>query len=267
MLQLEIDALKGKASQLLVFAVAVILVLVVSLDTLEDTLIDGGSFSGTPLALLLNAIIVLTQNATATISSFGYVGVFSLMLLESSSLPIPSEIILPFAGYLASQGKFNFGIIVLIATLAGVLGSLIDYHIGLKGIDLIARRRLPGRRIFDEERLETAEKWFKKHGILAVLLSRMVPGFRTLISFPAGATRMSFPKFVAFTAVGCLTWNATLTYVGVYLGANWREVASELHYVTIGVAAPVLIAVIIFLVNRKKRTQASLTQPEAGAAC
>jgi membrane protein DedA with SNARE-associated domain len=254
MLQLNIEVLKGKAPQLLVLAVTVALILIVSLDALEDTLIDGGSFSGTPLALLLNGIIALTQNATSTVSSLGYSGIFSLMLLESSSLPIPSEIILPFAGYLISQGQLNFGITIVIATLAGVLGSLIDYHIGLRGMDLIARRRILGRRIFDEAQVKTGEKWFKKYGVLAVFLSRMVPAFRTLISFPAGATKMPLPKFVAFTAVGCLAWNATLTYVGVYLGDNWRVVAGELHYVTIGVAAVALMAIVVFLINRKKKT-------------
>jgi membrane protein DedA with SNARE-associated domain len=254
MLRLNIELLKRKAPQLLVLAMAIVLLLIVSLDTLEDTLIDGGSFSGTPLALLLNAIVVLTQNVTITVSSLGYAGIFSLMLLESSSLPIPSEIILPFAGYLISQGQLNFGVTVLIATLAGVLGSLIDYYIGRKGIDLIARQRILGRLIFDEARLETVENWFKKYGMLAVFLSRMVPAFRTLISFPAGAMKMPLPKFVTFTAVGCLAWSATLTYVGVYLGANWRGVAGVLHYVIIGVAAAVLIAAVIFLVSRKKKT-------------
>jgi membrane protein DedA with SNARE-associated domain len=225
---------------------------------LEDTLIDGGSFSGTPLALLLNAVIALTQNVTVTVSSLGYAGIFSLMLLESSSLPIPSEVILPFAGYLISQGQLNFGVTVLIATLAGVSGSLIDYQIGRKGIDLIAGQRILGKLIFDRTRLETAEKWFKKYGILAVFLSRLVPAFRTLISFPAGATKMPLPKFVTFTAIGCLAWNTILTYVGVYLGANWRGVASDLHYAIVGVAAAVaaavLIAIVVFLINRKKKT-------------
>jgi len=253
MLRLNLEVLKRRAPQLLVLAIAVVLLLIVSLDTLEDMSIEGGSFSGTPLALLLNAIIALTQNVTVTVSSLGYPGIFSLMLLESSSLPIPSEIILPFAGYLISQGQLNFGVSILIATLAGVLGSLIDYQIGRKGIDLIARQRILGRLVFDEARLETAEKWFKKYGILAVFLSRLVPAFRTLISFPAGAMRMPLPKFVTFTAVGCLVWNATLTYIGVYLGANWRRVADLLHYAIIGVAAAVLIAAVIFLISKKKK--------------
>jgi membrane protein DedA with SNARE-associated domain len=248
------EVLKGKTPQLLVLAIAIIVILIVSLDTLEDTLVDGGSFGGTPLALVLNAIIAFTQNVTSTVSSLGYAGIFSLMLLESSSLPIPSEVILPFAGYLISQGQLNLWITISIATLAGITGSLIDYYIGLKGINLISQQRILGKLILNERRLETAKRWFKSYGVLAVFLSRLVPAFRTLISFPAGAMKMSLSKFIVCTVVGCLAWNAILIYVGMYLGANWREVAGVSHYVIIGFAAAVPVALVIFVISRKKKT-------------
>jgi len=248
------DGLKGKAPELLFLAIVVIVVLLILGDTLEDTLIEGGSFSATPLALLFNFIITFTQNITVGISSWGYAGIFSLMLLESSSLPIPSEVVLPFAGYLISQGQLNLWITISIATLAGVTGSLIDYYIGLKGISLLAQRKILGRLLFSEARLETAEKWFKRYGVLAVFLSRMVPGFRTLVSFPAGAMKMLLPKFVLYTIAGCLVWNAVLVCIGVYLGANWREVAGVSHYIIIGFAAAILMAFIVLLVTRKKKS-------------
>jgi membrane protein DedA with SNARE-associated domain len=246
--------LKGKAPQLLVLAIAIFVILIISLDTLEDTLIEGGSFGGTHLALLLNVIIAFTQNVTLTVSSLGYAGIFSLMLLESSSLPIPSEVVLPFAGYLVSQGQLNFWMTISIATLAGITGSLIDYYVGLKGVELIARQRILGKLPLNETRLETAKRWFKKYGVVAVFLSRLVPAFRTLISFPAGAMKMPLSKFIACTVAGCLAWNATLIYVGIYLGANWREIAGVSHYLIIGFAIAVLTALVIFLISRKKKT-------------
>jgi membrane protein DedA with SNARE-associated domain len=247
--------LKGKAPQLVLLAIVVVVILVISLDTLEDTLIDGASFTGTPLALLLNSIIALTQNVTTAVSSWGYAGIFSLMLLESSSLPVPSEVVLPFAGYLVSQGQLSLWATIATSTLAGVIGSLIDYYVGMKGISLLAQSNIKGKILFDEKRLEIAEGWFQRYGVLTVFLSRMVPGFRTLVSFPAGAVKMPLPKFIAYTVAGCLTWNAVLTYVGMYLGANWQEVAGVSHYLIIGFAVAILVALVVFLISKKRKSQ------------
>jgi hypothetical protein len=119
--------LRDKSQQLLVLTIIAIVVAIILLDTLEDTLIEGGAFTGTPLAVLLNAIVAFTQNVTATVQSRGYAGLFALMALESSSLPIPSEVMLPFAGYLVSQGLLDFWVTVLVSTLASLAGSLVDY--------------------------------------------------------------------------------------------------------------------------------------------
>jgi membrane protein DedA with SNARE-associated domain len=246
--------LKGKAPQLLFLAIAIIVILIISLDTLEDILVEGGIFTGTPLDLFFKAIITFTQDVTATISAWGYAGIFSLMLLESSSLPIPSEVVLPFAGYLISQGLLNLWITISISTLAGITGSLIDYYIGLKGMNLVVRRKILGKLLLNEARLQMTEGWFKKYGALVVFLSRMIPGFRTLISFPAGAVKMPLPKFIPYTMAGCLAWNAVLIYIGVYLGANWREVAGVSHYIIIGLVAAILGALVVFLIKRKKKT-------------
>jgi membrane protein DedA with SNARE-associated domain len=254
----NLESLKEKTPQLVLLAIVVSVIVVsvmavISVDTLEDSLIDGGaSFMGTQLALLSSFIISLTQNVTATVSSWGYAGIFSLMLLESSSLPIPSELVLPFAGYLISQGQLSLWVTASVATIAGVTGSLIDYHIGLKGVNLLAERKIQGKILFNKARLETAKRWFKRYGVLAVFLSRMVPGFRTLVSFPAGAVKMPLPKFIAYTLAGCLIWNILLIYVGVYLGTNWQEVAGVSHYIIIGFAATIFIAFIVLLIRRKR---------------
>ena len=252
-LRQKLGRLKRKAPHLLPIAIVAIVVAVIFLDTLEDTLIEGGSFAGTPIGTILNAIIAFTQGVTTTISSWGYAGIFLLMLLEASSLPIPSEVILPFSGYLVSLGQLNFWIIILDSTLAGITGSLIDYYIGRKGTNLLVRRRVLDKLLFNKTRLEMAETWFDKYGAFAVFLSRMIPGFRTLVSFPAGAVKMPIRKFVAYTTAGCIVWNAFLVYIGVYLGTNWRMVASVSHYLIIGGVAAILVILAVFLIRRKNR--------------
>ena len=250
----SLERLKEKAPQLLIIAFVVFIVLVILLDSLEDTAIEGGPFKGTPLYALLSAATMITHDITSTISSWGYVGIFSLMLIEASSLPVPSEVILPFSGYLISHGYLNFYLTVLISTLAGIMGSLIDYYIGLKGTNLLSRRKVFDKLFFDKMRLETAERWFNKYGAFVVFAGRMVPGFRTLISFPAGAVKMRLTKFIAYTTAGCLLWNAVLISIGVYVGANWGEVAGVSRYIIIGFLATVLVTFIVFLIRRRKGT-------------
>ena len=173
------------------------------------------------------------------------------MLLESSSLPIPSEVILPFAGYLVSLGRLNFALIILVSTLAGISGSLVDYYIGKKGRNLLARRKALAS-YFSMKHACKRPRGGSVNMDSMVLLSRMVPGFRTLVSFPAGAVKMPLAKFIAYTIAGCLCWNALLTFIGVYVGANWPEVAGISHYLIIGFLAVILAAFIVFLLGEKK---------------
>lgn len=247
-----LQRLRRKAPQFLILVIIAVLVLIILLDTLEDTWIEGGPFTGTPLDLLLRAVVMVTQGATSTVSSWGYAGVFLLMLLEAISLPIPSEVILPLSGYLVSLGQINLWITILISTLAGIMGSLVDYYIGVKGMKLLAQRRVLDRLVFNRARLEMVWKWFNKYGSLVVFLGRMIPGFRTLVSFPAGAVKMPLRKFVAYTAGGCLVWDAFLIYIGIYVGVNWREVASVSHYLILGVLAAILVAIVALFIKRKK---------------
>jgi membrane protein DedA with SNARE-associated domain len=248
------EKLREKAPQLLVLAIAAVLIVIVLLDTLEDTLIEGGTFTSTPLAMLLNTIVMFTRDVTVTVSSWGYGGIFLFMLLESSSLPIPSEVVLPFAGYLVSLGQLNLLPVILVSTLAGITGSLVDYYVGLRGMRVLAQRKTLGKFFFSETRLKTAENWFNKYGALVVFLSRLVPGFRTLVSFPAGALKMPLLKFTAYTTAGCALWNSFLTYAGLYVGKNWPEIAGASHYVIIAAVA-IFIAVATYLIVRRRQTQ------------
>jgi membrane protein DedA with SNARE-associated domain len=194
---------------------------------------------------------------TRTVTSWGYGGVFSLMLLEASSLPIPSEIILPFAGYLVSCGHLDFTFTLLVATVAALAGSLIDYYIGLKGIEALTKYRLLGRAVFSESQLKVAANYFYRYGAVMVFVGRLIPVVRTLISFPAGAVKMPLAKFLGYTFAGCLMWNSLLIYVGYYLGSKWREVADFSHYIVMFVAVAAVVMFVWFLIwRRNKRRQA-----------
>jgi membrane protein DedA with SNARE-associated domain len=243
--------LRRKAPQIIAATIIIILVVYVSFEFLEDVFIDSAPLTSGPL---VSAIMSFTGNVKSTVSSWGYPGIFGLMILESSSLPVPSEVILPFSGFLVSTGQLNFLETVTVATVAAIAGSLIDYYIGLKGVEALTRRKVLGRVLLSMDQLTFADKWFDKYGSLAVFLARLIPGIRTLISFPAGAAKMPLAKFLAFTTAGCILWNSLLIYVGYYLGRNWTEVAGISHYILIAVIVALAVLIVgYFVVRRRKR--------------
>jgi membrane protein DedA with SNARE-associated domain len=154
------------------------------------------------------------------------------MLMEAAALPVPSEIILPFAGYLIYQGNLEFFAVVFIATLAALIGSFVDYYLGLKlGRRLLTNRlRIP---FAGADHLRKAESWFSKHGPIAVALFRLVPAARVLISFPAGFYRMNRVRFGLYTLVGCLPWNIALICLGWWLGSSWNMVVEAFRYINL----------------------------------
>jgi membrane protein DedA with SNARE-associated domain len=240
------------APQIIVAAIAIAILVYITFEIIEDVVIGGTPITSEPI---IGAIYSFISNVPGTVRSWGYVGVFGLMLLESSSLPVPSEVVLPFAGVLVAMGDLNLWLTITVATIAGVIGSLIDYYIGLKGVHILMEHKILGKAVFSTKQLETAAHWFNKRGSIMVFLARFVPGIRTLISFPAGAVKMSMPKFLVYTAFGCLLWNSLLIYAGVYLGNSWKEVAGVLHYILIAV---VIVAVIVFayyIFSKKKKRE------------
>jgi membrane protein DedA with SNARE-associated domain len=256
--------MRKKAPQIIFAAIALAVIIVVLLEILEDTFVQGKPTVGGPLQWLWSGIVLMTQNVTTAVSSWGYPGIFFLMLLESSSLPIPSEVVLPFAGYLVSTGQLNFWVCLTIATIAGIAGAIIDYYIGFKGAHLIAEHKIFGKTFFTKTQLELAIRWFGRFGVLAVFFSRLIPGFRTIVSFPAGAARMPLAKFIAYTTAGCLVWNGVLIYLGLFLGQNWNLVAGMLHYLIIAAAIILSVAVILLVIRwrrnmRKASTESSKT--------
>ncbi len=184
----------------------------------------------------------------ALISTYGYLGLFGLMALEGASLPIPSEIIAPAAGYLAAKGVFNF-YIAAIAILAGnMLGASIDYAIGyFIGKDLVYKHLSLFH--IKKSRLDAFDRWFDINGGMAVFVSRMVPVVRGLISFPAGFARMDFKKFFAYSLIGSAIWDIVLMLFGYYL------LSSKNLYIAMTSAAVLIIVLyaIYKIVLRKTR--------------
>jgi len=187
-----------------------------------------------------------------TFAQLGYPGIFLLMVMESATLPVPSEVVLPLGGYLVSQGKLEFWSVVAVATVGSMIGTTVDYSIGYYlGRPAVLRY---GRMVrFSQERLETTERWFSRHGNSVVLLARFVPLLRTLIAFPAGIVRMESKRFFAYSAVGILVWDIILVYLGVVAGQNSSAIGNILqaYFLPLGLAAIVIAAIIAYMSLRK----------------
>ncbi|MDD5431100.1 MAG: DedA family protein [Candidatus Pacebacteria bacterium] len=154
------------------------------------------------------------------IDKTGYAGVFVLSSLESAGIPIPSEVVIPFSGFLAVQGRFSFLGVVLTATLANVFGSLILYLIGRSGGRWILEKY--GKYVLIHKKdLDTGDRWFYKYGSKIIFFGRLLPVVRTFISLPAGIAKMNLVKFLFYTVLGALPWNFALAEIGVKLGEKW----------------------------------------------
>jgi membrane protein DedA with SNARE-associated domain len=162
----------------------------------------------------------ITSWVVSLISQLGYWGVTGLMALESACIPIPSEVIMPFAGYLVWLEQFSFWAVILWGTVGNLLGSLIAYFVGFYGGRPLIEKYGKYLLISHEE-IDRAQNWFLKYGSWSVFFSRMLPVVRTFISLPAGMARMPLGKFALYTFLGSLPWSFVLTYVGVIMGENW----------------------------------------------
>jgi membrane protein DedA with SNARE-associated domain len=157
------------------------------------------------------------------IEAGGYAGIVLLMTLESMIAPVPSEAVMPFAGFLWFLGKMSFLPIVLWSILGSLVGSLISYYIGYRGGEPIVRRY--GKYIFlNEEHLEATKKFFNKHGGKTIFIGRFIPVIRHFISIPAGAGKMNVFQFVVYTFFGAGIWNAFLVWAGYALAENWMTI-------------------------------------------
>jgi len=197
----------------------------------------------------------LTGFAARTLDLLGEVGVGLLILLETVFPPIPSEVILPLAGFLSTAGSMHLALVVLAATAGSLAGALALYALGAvlgheRSIRLLAR--IP---LLDREDLEGASRWFARHGGRAVLIGRLVPGVRSLISLPAGAERMPLPRFVLFTAIGSALWNGALILAGAALGRRFDLVDRYSGWLDAAMIVAVVVAVGLLVVRRVRRAR------------
>jgi membrane protein DedA with SNARE-associated domain len=187
----------------------------------------------------------------------GYISVFILMTMESMVFPVPSEAVMPFAGFLIEQKTFTFWQVILVSTLGSIFGSLISYYIGYYG-GMPFVKRFGKYALLDVDELEATESFFKKRGELTIFICRFIPVVRHLISIPAGTGKMNILKFSIFTIIGAGMWNAFLTYAGFVLKSNWEEVMKYSHLIDI-VVILFLIAIVGLYVYRHLRKRARKT--------
>lgn len=189
------------------------------------------------------------------IDSIGYLGIFFLMTLESMALPVPSEVIMTFGGWLAYDGRLDLFWVGMAGTLGCLAGSIIAYKAGEYGGRAFIKRY--GKRIFlKESSMDRAEVWFRKHGQWAVFGSRLLPVVRTFISIPAGIAEMKFSSFVALTFLGSLIWCYALTFAGYYLGKNYGSLNSYFNILIIVVLIVVGSVLIYYKFRRMKGSEA-----------
>ncbi len=167
-------------------------------------------------------IEVLSVFIIATISALGYSGIVLLMAIESACIPLPSEVIMPFSGYLVFMGRFSLWAVGFAGALGCVVGSLAAYWAGMYGGRPLVQRY--GRYLLiSGHDLDLADRWFARYGQAIVFVSRLLPGVRTFISFPAGVARMNLSRFIIYTFAGSLPWCLGLAYVGEKLGERWNK--------------------------------------------
>ncbi len=182
----------------------------------------------------------LAQTLVELILDWGYIGIFCLMVVESSFIPFPSEIVLIPAGYLASQGQMSIGMIMGSALSGSLVGAFINYYLALRMGRKILQKY--GKYFFiQESALEKMDNYFEKHGHISTFIGRLIPGIRQLISIPAGLARMNLVVFSTYTALGAGIWALILTMLGYFIGENQELIDTYLKQITI------IILVVLFL--------------------
>lgn len=199
----------------------------------------------------------MTENilnwVTNAVTAFGYWGIAFMMFLENLIPPIPSELVMPLAGYAASQGELNLWVAIAFGSVGSLLGALLWYYIGL----FLGLERLKvlldkyGRWVGLSSRdLDNAQRWFLKRGTWTVGICRMIPGIRTYVSIPAGVTKMALAPFLLYSSVGTVLWTAFLTVTGYFLGNEYERLATWIAPVTKFVIAALIVVTVGWLARR-----------------
>lgn len=202
---------------------------------------------------MVGIIESMSNVAINLIESLGYWGVFIGMTLESACIPLPSEVIMPFAGFVVNEGRLTLWGITLVGALGNLFGSLIAYYVGLKGGKPFLEKY--GKYfLISQNSIDMAHDWFERYGHEAVFVARLLPGIRTFISLPAGIAEMDLKKFVIYSFAGSLPWCLLLGYTGVILGSNWESIKPYFHILD-AIIITGIIGVLIYLFYKYRKNK------------
>ena len=196
--------------------------------------------------MIARIIEILASFVIAVISSAGYTGIILLMAIESACIPLPSEIIMPFSGFLVFRGEFDLFGVALAGAFGCVAGSVPAYYLGLYGGRPLIERY--GKYVLvSHHDLDIADRWFAKYGDWAIFFGRLLPVVRTFISFPAGVARVSVSRFIIYTLAGSFPWCWGLAYIGMKLGENWDTLGVYFHEFDIVIGVVIGIGIVYYL--------------------
>ncbi len=197
---------------------------------------------------------VLSAFVINTISSLGYMGIVLLMGIESANIPLPSEVIMPFSGYLVYSGRFSLFWVAIAGGLGCLWGSLLSYWVGAKGGRPLIEKY--GKYILmSKHDLDIADRWFARWGMSAVFIGRLLPIIRTFISFPAGIARVNLLYFSIYTFVGSVIWSYFLGWIGLKLGENWNNLKSYFHGADYIIGGLIIIGIIWWVARHIKHSR------------
>ncbi len=193
----------------------------------------------------------LFQGVTNYIEIWGYPAILIGMALESANIPIPSELIFGFAGYLVYLGQLDFNLSIIYGVIGGLLGSAVSYAIGYYGGPPFIHKY--GKYVLlSEGKMRLAQNWFDRYGLKATFFARLLPVVRTFISLPAGFAKVNFPKFMLYTLLGSIPWTIMLIYAGMALGENWHILSAYGHEASLITVAVIMLLVVYYI--RKNRS-------------
>lgn len=200
----------------------------------------------------------------ATISTAGYAGIVLLMAIESACIPLPSEVIMPFSGYLAATGRFSLNLVAIAGALGCLLGSWAGYYLGATGGRWVLERY--GRYLLiAPHEIDAAERFFQRWGSLSVFISRLLPVVRTFIAFPAGVARMRLLPFAVYTFAGSYLWCLGLAYAGKQLGQHWALLGPYFHRFDGVITLAIVAAGTLLVYNRLRNRNTQVSSPSKQA--
>ncbi len=196
--------------------------------------------------MIASLLEVLSQFVISVISSLGYPGILLLMAIESACIPLPSEVIMPFSGYLVHVGRFKLWAVGVVGALGCNLGSLVAYYVGYYGGRPLVEQY--GHYVLiSRHDLDWADRWCSRYGHAAVFFSRLLPVIRTFIALPAGVMRLEFWRFHLYTFLGSLPWCLALAFAGMKLGEHWNNLRPYFHKFDFAIGG-VLVAGVVWFV-------------------